>query len=219
MTTRAQLRAMLQRRLQDAGNAQWTDAVLNQYLNFGLQYIQKEIMKVDPMAFIYSDTANIVSGTAYYPMPAASMFEIGVYTRGTPTGSWTWQDYIDLPWIQAGGSANWQNNPFAAGYSRWGRYILLHPSPTASVTSGLKLEYVPWLTMGADTDVPEIDIGLQEGIAYRAEEIALGDTAQEAVKAKEDLAQTIASIPLYYRRRGGRSQVNPMATLAEYDAD
>lgn len=216
MATRTQLRAMLQRRLQDSGNAQWADATLNMYLNFALTYVQKEIMKVDPMAFIYSDTANIVSGTAYYPMPSNSMFEIGVYTKATG-GEYGWLDYVDLPWIQAGGSPNWDANPFNKGYSRWGRYLLLHPEPTASVTDGLKLEYVPWLTMGADTDVPEIDVGLQEGIVYRAEEIALGDTAQEAVKAKEDLAQTIVSIPLYYRRRGGQQRLAPQASLGDYE--
>jgi hypothetical protein len=215
MATRTQLRSWLQRRLQDSGNAQWADADLNTYLNASLQYIEKEILKVDPMAFIYQDTASIVSGTQYYPMPSNSMFEVGVYTKATG-GEYGWLDYIELPWIQAGSSSNWESNPFSTGYSRAGRYLVLYPSPTLSVTDGIKLEYVPWLTMGADTDVPEIDAGLQEGIVYRAEEIALGDTAQEAIKAKEDLAQVIQAIPLYYRRRGGVQRLSPQDTLAAY---
>ena len=217
MATRAQLRTILQRRLQDTGQAQWATASLDVYLNFGLTYMQKEIMKVDPMAFIYEDTANLVSGTAYYPMPSNSMFEVGVYIRETAGGEYKWLDYIELPWIQAGGSANWDTNPFPAGYSRAGRYLVIHPEPTSNITAGIKMEYVPWLTMGADSDVPEIDVGLQEGIIFRAEEIALGDTAQEAVKAKEDLAQVIVNIPLFYRRRGGQQRISPNSTLASFE--
>lgn len=218
MATRTILKNMLTRRLQDTGNAQWADDTLNVYLNMGLQYIQKEIMKVDPMAFIYEDTANIVSGTAYYPMPSNSMFEVAVYTRGVAGGSYEWLDYIELPWIQAGGSPNWDSIPFSKGYSRAGRYLVIYPEPTLSITAGIALEYVPWLTMGADTDVPEIDTGLQEGIVFRAEEIALGDTAQEAVKAKEDLSQVITAIPQYYRRRGGVQRLTPMQTDGDYES-
>jgi len=218
MATRTILRNMLTRRLQDSGNAQWSEATLNLYLNMGLQYMEKEILKLDPMAFIYEDTANITTDVSHYPMPSNSMFEVGVYNRGTSTGAWNWLDYIELPWIQAGGSTNWDSNPFSKGYARSGRYLVIYPTPTASVTTGLKLEYVPWLTMGADADVPEIDVGLQEGIVFRAEEIALGDTAQEAVKAKEDLAQVITAIPLYYRRRGGVSRLSPIQTMADFEA-
>ena len=216
MSTRSQLKSMLQRRLQDTGNAQWSDSTLNLYLNMGLQFMQKEILKVDPMAFIYEDTANIVSGTTHYPMPSNSMFEVGVYTREVAGGEYGWLDYIELPGIQAGGPANWQSNPFSKGYSRAGRYLVLHPEPALSITAGISLEYVPWLTMGADTDVPEIDTGLQEGIVFRAEEIALGDTAQEAVKAMEDLAQVMVSIPQYYRRRGGVQRITPIESMGDY---
>lgn len=207
---------MLQRRLQDSGNAQWSDDTLNAYLNYGLTFMQKEIMKLDPMAFLYSDTANLTA-TSYYPMPANSMFEVGVYTRSTPTGTWRWEDFIELPWIQAGGSDNWDANPYSHGYSRWGRYLYIYPTPVVAVTSGLRLEYVPWLTMGADADQPEIDTGLQEGIVFRAEEIALGDTAQEAVKAKEDLAQVLVSLPMYYRRKGGQQRLNIISTNSDYE--
>lgn len=219
MSTRVQLRTMLQRRLQDTENAQWTNAVLNEYLNYGYQYMEKRILEVDPMAFIYTDTATITSAVSDYPMPSNSMWEVGVYTRGTSTGDFVWQDKIELPLIQAGGSPNWRSNPYTTGYGRRGRYIVLYPTPSATVTAGLQLEFVPWLTMGSDTDVPELDVGLHDGIVYRAEEIALGDTAQEAVKAREDLSQVVTDISRYYRRSGGINRIMPDETLAEYDAD
>ena len=219
MSTRAQLRNMLKRRLQDTGNAQWTNAVLNDYLNHGLQYMQKRILEVDPMAFVYTDTATLTVDVADYPMPANSMWEVGVFTKATATADYAWLDRIERPWLQAGGSTNWEANPFSAGYARKGRYLVIHPTPTATIAAGLKLEYVPWLTMAADTDVPEVDVGLQEGIVYRAEEIALGDTAQEAVKAKEDLAQIVTDISRYYRRSGGIQRMNPMETMSDYNVD
>ena len=216
MATRTQLRAMLQRRLQDTANSQWTDAVLNDYLNHGLQYMQKRILEVDPMAFVYTDTATLTSSVSDYPMPSNSMWEVGVFIRESAGGEYTWLDRIERPWLQAGGSANWQANPFPSGYARKGRYIVIHPTPTLTIATGLKLEYVPWLTMGSDADVPEVDIGLHEGIVYRAEEIALGDTAQEAIKAKEDLGQVVTDISRYYRRSGGMQRLNPMETMAQY---
>lgn len=218
MATRNQLRTMLKRRLQDTANAQWSDAVLNDYLNFGYQYMEKRILEVDPMAFIYTDTASLTNAVPDYPMPANSMWEVGVYIKGAG-GDYAWLDYIELPWIQAGGSANWDSNPFTSGYSRKGRYLVIYPTPTSTIATGLKLEYVPWLTMGSDTDVPELDVGLHEGIVYRAEEIALGDTAQEAVKAREDLSQMVTDISRYYRRRGGVQRLNPHATMAAFNTD
>lgn len=219
MATRVQLRTMLQRRLQDTENAQWTNAVLNEYLNYGYQYMEKRILEVDPMSFIYTDTAALTVDVSDYPMPSNSMWEVGVYIRGTVGGAYAWLDKIELPWIQAGGSANWDVNPFTSGYGRRGRYLVIHPTPSGTIAAGLKLEFVPWLTMGSDTDVPELDVGLHDGIVYRAEEIALGDTAQESVKAREDLAQVVTDISRYYRRSGGVERLNPTESLAQYDAD
>jgi len=216
MATRAQMRTHLQARLQDVDNAQWSDARLNGYLNSGLQFIQSQVMAIDPMAFVYSDTANIQADVAYYPIPPTCMFEIGVYTRASSTGDWAWLDYIDLPWIQFGGAANHDPNPYAAGYSRWGRYLLLHPKPSRAVTSGLRIEYVPWLVMGADNDVPDVDIGLHDGIVFRAEQIALGDTAQESTKADADLETILKNLPRFYRRRGAPGKLAPMHTLNEF---
>ena len=211
---------MLERRLQDTVNAQWTAATLNTYLNYGLQYMQKRILEVEPQAFVYTDSANITVNEPSYPMPANAMWEVAVYIKSNAADAeYQWLDRIELPWIQAGGSLHWRENPYTTGYARRGRYLVIHPKPSATISAGLKLEYVPWLVMGSDTDIPEIDPGLQEGIVYRAEEIALGDTAQEAVKAKEDLSQVVTDIARYYRRSGGVQRLNPMQTLSEYDAD
>jgi hypothetical protein len=178
--------------------------------------MQKKIMVVDPMAFVYTDTQNLVASEPDYPMPVNSMFEIGVYLKASATAAYGWLDYIELPHLQMESGA-YHTNPYTSGYSRKGRYIVIYPTPSSALAAGIKLEYIPWLTMGADTDVPEIDMGLHEGIAYRAEMIALGDTAQESVKAKEDLEAVVSDVPLYYRRRGGRQLISPPAGMTSVD--
>ena len=166
------------------------------------------------MAFVYTDTQNIVANQADYPMPVNSMFEVGVYKLSGST--YGWLDHMEMPHLQMAQGGNYAN-PYSAGYTRKGRYIVLVPTPTTALTAGLKLEYVPWLTMGSDSDVPDIDIGLHEGIVYRAEMIALGDTAQEAVKALEDLRAVVEDLESYYLRRGAPQKLSPQFPTAGYD--
>lgn len=204
--TRSDMRAMLRRRLQEDSTvaAQWTDATLNDLLNLGLLYMQKKIMAVDPCFVIYTATTNLVADQAAYAKPANFIFEMTVKTRSTPTADWDDSDareYLEYYEI----ATNEDDNE--TGYSIKGRFIVLNPAPGSNVTNGLQIEYVPSLSMAVDTDVPDITTMLHEGIVYRAQHIALGDTDQDQTNAAKDLEAVVADIPLWYMKTSAPPRV------------
>lgn len=61
---RSSMRDMLERQLQDDTNQIFSVANLNSYLNYGLQFMQTEILRMDPEAFQEISTADMTaSGT------------------------------------------------------------------------------------------------------------------------------------------------------------
>lgn len=213
--TRGQMRTMLRRRLQEVTAAQWTDATLNTYLGLGLYYMEGVVLKIDPEAFIYTDTQDSVVSQSDYPIPANFMYEVGVYRL--VSGEYIWMDKIPMTNIRRNTSTEY-TNPYDTGYGRRGRYIVVYPTPSVATGDYLKVEYVPWLSMGDDDDVPDLSIGLHEGIVYRAEMIALGDTAQEALRAKEDLEKLEANVTAFYKPSMGRDMVT-MEDVSSFEVE
>jgi hypothetical protein len=191
--TRAQQLTMLRRRLQEVTAAQWTDAVLNTNLNLGLSYMQKKVLVVDPEAFIYTDTTPLVNAQRDYPKPVGFNYEIAVYISTNGGTSYTLADAVDYRTIieaEASGVC----------YAHKGRFFVLYPTPSGASAAGLKIEWVPTLSMGSDDDVPDLNTNLHEGIVYRAEMISLGDTSQEAQVAAVELKAVVDDIKMYYRK-------------------
>ena len=99
-----------------------------------------------------------------------------------------------------------------SSFSEWtleGQNILIDPTPTASVTGGLELTYVPMLTMGSDDSVPDLPINLHYGIVVVAQYIALQDTANSTDRqgARDEFQLLITRLPRHLNRtlaqRGG----------------
>jgi len=199
--TRLELRSMLRRRLQEVTAAQWTDATLNSLLNLGLQYMQKKVQAVDPEWLVYTDTTPIVANQRDYPKPSGFQFEIAVYVSTNNGTSYSIADFVEYQDLIAGDVEGVQ-------YSYKGRFIALSPTPTANSTAGLKLEWVPTLAMGNDDETPDLQVNLHEGIVYRAEMLALGETAQQAEVAAVELAAVVGDITSYYRRKGTPDHIN-----------
>jgi hypothetical protein len=132
-----------------------------------------------------------------YPKPVGFKFEIYIYIAddaGTYGDPLTLVDYESI--VQQDTHLD-----LAGSYAHKGRFFAIYPTPTTAAAGNLmKLEWVPTLSMGSDSDVPDLVTDLHEGIVYRAEMISLGDTAQEAVRGKEDLAEVVADLPNYYRK-------------------
>jgi hypothetical protein len=207
------MRSMLRRRLQDEGAVNFTNADLNTYLNLGLQFMQTAVMAVKPEAFIEISTANLITTGDWpelYPKPVGllQIKKVEVDYNGDGT-------YSKLKKAR-----NDQMDEFVLGnvettMSRWsekGRWIRIYEPPQTAVADGLRLTFVPSLTMGADTDVPDLPLVLHKGVVYEAQLEALGDTdedmdAQTLDVLSKKLAVILDRIPLYYGQDSGEPEV------------
>lgn len=210
---RGAMRDMLERQLQDDSNQVFSVANLDTYLNFGLQFMQTAILQVDPEAFQEISTApTTASGTFddLYAKPQGLLSIVKVELDLDDDGTFT----------QAFKRRNDQIDAYAAGTTatndeHWalkGRWLRIYPTPTVVVSAGIRLTFVPTLTMGADADVPDLHLHLHKGIVYSARLDALGDTDEDMDPQVLDtitkkIAVIIDRIPLYYTQAHGEPDV------------
>lgn len=219
MATRESLRDWLRRRLQELTPAQWDDTDLDSYINFGYQFTQEEIEAVENDAFAhYTDKTDLVAGQQLYPLPvnckAPRLLEMST-NGGT---SYSVIEQVGWPQTVPQPTEAQQIEPQRARtvWSLQGRYIRLEPTPQTSHTDGLRLTYVPVLTMGADSDVPELTANYHANIVFYAQVLALGDTAntQDKAAALEDLALFAQRLPNRWLRTIAQAGGAPPISVA-----
>lgn len=186
--TRSTMRALLRRQVQEATADQWSDVDLNEALNVGLLMAEKEILKIDKLAFAYMYAIDLVGAKDNYPLPTAFMFEHSVEMLVSG-------QYKRIPRLDYIDRENHSGSDYR--YSILGRYLFLKPAPTSSVTSGMRLLFCPVLTMAEDTDTPEVDDSLHVAIVAAAKILLMEDTAESAESARRRLAESVADLPLY----------------------
>jgi hypothetical protein len=203
------MRTWLRRRLNETTADQWSDSVLNDYLNQGLHFMQQEIEKLNPEAFLYEDSANLVSAQRKYAWPTNMKREMKVKVMMTTAAT----EYTVLERV-GNRKCDDPDDDQEFTYSHHGRYLKLQATPTMNVTDGLWVEYVPTLTMGADGDVPIIPNDLHIGIVLMAQLIAFGDSSGSADKeeVKRELADVILRLPTHYRDTGAEPHRFSVAT-------
>lgn len=199
--TRATMRALLRRRLNEVVVDQWQDTDLNDLLNYGLHQTQKEVMKIDPQAFIYLYTADIVNGRDLYDKPQGLWYEIEVALLDVASNSYSnvlrRKDYNVARTLQSA------DQPV---YCNVGRFFGIYPIPSASVANGMRIMGVPTLEMTADSDVPQIHLGLHEAVVLWAQLLAIGETSEAAKDVKDVLANLLNDIPKFYFISGGEPE-------------
>ena len=197
--TRVQQRTWLRRRLNETTADQWSDVSLNDYLNEGLHFMQQEIEKIDPEAFVYEDSANIVADQRKYAWPANMKREVVLEAKFTAAAT----EYTKLSRV----GLRKCDNPDTGQeytYAHHGRYLKLQATPTVAVPAGLWLTYVPTLSMGDDADVPDIPVDVHMGIVLMAQLVAFGDSSGTADKeeVRKELADVILRLPMHYLKSG-----------------
>lgn len=190
--TRAQIRTLLRRHIQDVPAVSWTDVELDAIINLAYSLVQKEIRKIDPEAHLFWDYMNTVAGTSWYPLPATfSVSQVGikgastdlVHTRLDPK---RYQDIVVLT------AASHQY------YALRGQWIGIFPAPTVSVTNGLELVSNPIMALADDAEVPRIKDPLHLAIVYWARLIALGDTDEKGDETRIRLNEMLGDLPFWY---------------------
>lgn len=223
---RSTMRTLLQRRISEpVGGDQWSDSDLNSILNEGCHLVQKEIMKLDPHAFIEIDTAPTVNGQNLYAKPTGLWYEHEVGIKGT--GGSTWEPYNRIEWSDTRlfpipvirRDDPYDQNDYervSRGYVNVGRYFWINPAPTDAVADGLRVVYVPTVEMGEDTDVPAIHQALHMAVVVWAQRLILGETHEDIDKVKDELRDLLGDLPEYYKSSAGRNQNLRVEWYKEY---
>ena len=195
--TRATMRTMLRRRLHETTADNWSDADLNALLEAGLHQVQKEVMKYDAAAFMYIDEAPLQANQEFYPLPDGFWYELVVKIKTSASAT----TYTTLTRGAYDADQN-RNSTLERVYDIRGRFITFMANPDYSVNPGYMIQYVPTLSLGADSTVPAIHKGLHTAVVLWAHLIALGETPESATDTAGVLKAMLDDIPLYYKRGG-----------------
>ena len=203
--TRDAMRALLRRRLNETTADNWTDDNLNGLLLEGLRRMETMILRVNPEAFLTSCITDLVQDQSYYLKPTGILYEVRVETKTDVSAEFKkiekgdFDSVADVAELESTGSGRQ-----AMRYAHYGKEFFLGPAPSSSVSGGLRVHFVPSISMANDDDVPQLAIPLHLGIVLYAHMLAIGETGEGREAILSDLKEILADIPAYYRKSGGR---------------
>jgi hypothetical protein len=200
--------ALIRRRLNERVEADgWDDDALYVLLNEGIKFVQKKVIAVDPYAFVTISHRDTVVGSAgeFYEVPPGMWYEIEVGFKSAASQAL----YTPL------GKGNYHilrsRTTGTTQYARYGNYFAIWPNPAAAVTSGLRVHFMPTLSMGEKpenaTNVIPLHPAMHMAAVIRAVMYALGDTLESRSELSTELAQELIDIPEYYHSGGDPQQV------------
>jgi hypothetical protein len=192
--TRVQIRALLQRQLQEpVGGDQWTDVELNDALNHGLAMVEKEVLKVLPEAFSYFYHIDTEANKNAYPLPTDFISVHQVKFLEASSGK-----YVRATGYQHS-EIDSEDQPAGNCWAILGRYLYVSPTPTVAATNGIRLLFTPTLTMAEDTDTPEVPTVLHAGIALYAKALLTEETGEPSDTTVAALVRLCADLPLWWK--------------------
>lgn len=200
--TRATIRTLMRRRLNEQVADNWDDSTLNTLINLAYALVLKQIRKVDPEALIFWDYRDTVVNVNWYEKPSGTRGPVEVGLKGSSADT-DWSALVRKPYWLA---RDWTGSDTV--YCHRGNYIGIFPAPTVAVTQGIQFIHVPTDTLADDTDVPKIEQTLHYAIAVWAALIAKGETPEDDTKDAKELQRLIGDIPLDY---GTIDMSQPMA--------
>jgi hypothetical protein len=191
--TRATIRSLLRRRLNEQIADQWDDSTLNTLIDLAYALVLKQVRKVDPEALIFWDYRNTIAGTNWYEKPSGTrgLAELGLKALSTDT------DWSPLPRRPYHIARDWTSADETV-YCHRGTYVGIFPAPSVSVTSGLQFLHAPTDSLAVDTDVPKLEQTLHYAIVLWAALIAKGESPESDSKDAAELGRIIGDIPQDY---------------------
>lgn len=207
--TKGTARAMVRRRLNERAADGWDDLEINELVREALKLVQKWVVKVDAFAFMAIAYVDTIAGTAgeFYALPGDFWYEFEIGYKATGSSSYTRLERDGYETIREFSS------DATAKYARRGGYLALWPNPSAAVTAGLRIQYMPTLTTGDDADPDNDDIrlplhdALHMAVVVWAVMLALGDTQESKSELAGELRMLLEDMPEWYHRGGTPQQV------------
>src|SRR5262245_38290944 len=190
---RSTMRTLLRHELNEASADNWTDAELNDLLNYGLQWVQTYLISINPSFCVFRYLANRNAGDDLVPAPAGMLYEWRFERFDEASSSYKrvkkhpggYEEMV------ARGSGTATGTGLELNYARVGRFFAVHPVPTTNLTNGWRVWFMPTLDMAADSDVPDIEHPLHYAPVLKAKLLAIGETAESAVETRTRLADEL----------------------------
>lgn len=199
--TSASMLAVLRRRLNETTAENWDDAYLYDMLGAALMLVQKEVIKVDPTAFMWIDQAPLRANNEWYPLPAGFWYELEVGIKSSasePRYTALERGAYDADAYRTDGSTR--------KYDIQGRFITFMPIPDYDLAAGFQLRYVPSLslaTVGADgARGPTLHSALHMAVPLWAHLLTIGETHESGSETAGVLKAMIGDIPEFYKKGG-----------------
>lgn len=204
---RSTIRTFTRRILQEDTEDQFSDSVLNDYINFAYQWVEEQVLAVDGEAFVYIDNADIVSGQRYYAKPVNMLHELFLEYSETPSNEDSWKplNYTSITLMKNPMLERYVHPELAvstekAEFTHVGGWYYLGWTPPANISGGLQVIYVPSLVMGADTDIPELHTKLHYAVVLAAAIFALGETPEDTGRLQGMVKALTDQIPRWYHK-------------------
>jgi hypothetical protein len=189
------MRTLLRRELNEVSAEQWSDSELNDLLNYGLQWVQTQIVKVSPAFVVHRYLAPIQANKDLVDKPVGMLWEWRFEKLDSSSST-----YKRVP-RHPGGYEEMTKRGSGAdlAYTHIGRWFAVHPVPTSDLADGWRVWFMPTLDMAADSDVPDIVHPLHYAVVLKAKLLAIGETAESSDDTRKRLGDMLADIFTWYQ--------------------
>lgn len=206
---------LLRRRLHEVVADDFSDPELIDLINAGILWVQKEVLKYDPLAFIEVTKVPLSRGVDLYPKKQGSWWEMEVGYKATSDVL----GYIPLE-KKDYAIARTMSTGSSPVYCHVGRFYGIYPVPAEDVADGLRVLHVPSLTVAALTDVCDLHLNLHHAVVMKAQKLAMPELGDSQDAVSKELTEELADIPLYYQKSGttnDRFYIDPNFIDRTYD--
>lgn len=206
--TRSTARELVKRRLQERTADGWQGDVIDAMVLEALLQIQTYVIEIDPFAFLKIAYVNTVAGTAgeFYAVPDGMWYEFEVGYKATSSSEYKRLERGEYAELRELSSSD------GARYALRGPYFAIWPNPSAAVTAGLRVQYMPTLSIGddsvlSDSVVLPIHRALHMAVVVMAVMMCLGETMEDKTPLATELAMYLNRMPSWYHRGGQPAQI------------
>lgn len=195
--TRGSMRSVLRRRLNEQTPHNWQDTELNELLNEAAFWAQRQVLRLNPLAFLAWFRTGLVANESFYKRPVGSWWEFEVAVKET-AGATTYTPidrgaYKAIRTLERGQTGRW---------AKMGTFLALFPASVENIPDGLQIIHTPLLSMSEDTDVIDLHLSLHMMVVAQANLFALMERPETPAKndVKVELKGYLDDMPYVYGR-------------------
>lgn len=202
--TKGQLRTTLRSWLRETTADEWTDGILDGYLDAAAQQVETEVLALRRDAITAVYRADLVLNQVYYDVPDDFLYEHEIRIANAASvsvlGVGAFRDAASTQRLPENRLRNISVQVGDWHYARTGNVIHIEPIPSVTVANGLILVYTPAVVLGTSDTRPfsKLPLPLHPAIVAMAAIIARGPTTEASKETKAFYDTIISRLPLWY---------------------